>query len=208
MHAVKREREAHVDGRRARSLRTRRAIVDALLDLVEDGELEPTAAQIAARAGIAVRSIGQHFASREQLFLAAVEAHTKRVAPTPISVPPTMPLRERIAIFAEVRGRELEATAPIRRASAFLDSAPRPARAASAIGRATDAAWARRRGELAHVFARELKAADDRKALLDALDLLAHGRTWDTLRHALRLSPAEATAMLRRALATLLAHGL
>ena len=176
--------------------------------IVDDGELEPTASQIAVRAGIAVRSIGQHFASREALFLAAVEAHTRRVAPTPISVPPAMSLRERIAIFAEVRGRELEACAPIRRASAFLDGAPRPARESSAIGRATDAAWARRRDELALVFARELKAAADRKALLDALDLLAHGRTWDTMRHALRLSPAEATAMLRRAVTTLLAHGL
>ena len=208
MHALKHEREAQVDGRRARSLRTRRAIVDALLDLVEDGELEPTAAQIAARAGIAVRSIGQHFPSREALFLAAVEAHTKRVAPAPLSVSPSMSLRERIAIFAEVRGRELEATAPIRRASAFLDAAPRPARAASAIGRATDAAWARRRDELSLMFARELKGSNDRKALLDALDVLAHGRTWDTMRNALRISPAEATTLLRRTLTSLLTHGL
>ncbi|MEO2168125.1 MAG: hypothetical protein ABGY42_08390, partial [bacterium] len=43
---------ARVDGRTARSLRSRQAVVEALLDLLEGGNLRPTAAQIAERAGL------------------------------------------------------------------------------------------------------------------------------------------------------------
>jgi hypothetical protein len=85
-----------------------------------------------------------------------------------------------------------------------VDPAARHERSTSALARATDAAWHRRRDELAQLFARELEAADDPKALLDTLDVLAHGRTWDTWRHALRLSPAAATAQLRRVLGAVL----
>ncbi len=192
------------DGRRARSVRTRKAIVGALLELVSEGNFEPGASEIAGRAGLAVRSIGQHFASREALFLAAVEEHARRVAPRE-RVDARMPLRERIAVFAELRGRELEACTGIRRAAALLD--PRSGRAGqTAIGRATDAAWQRRRRELAEVFAPELAARADAAALLDMLDLLAHGRTWDTMRLSLKLSPSDAAALLRRTLASLLSQ--
>jgi AcrR family transcriptional regulator len=192
------------DGRHERSRRTNRAIVTALLDLVAEGNFEPTAGQIAERAGVALRSIRQHFSSREELFLAAVEAYTQRVAPTREEVDVRMPLAERIAAFAEVRGRELELSSPIRRATGLLDSAEQQVRASSAIGRAIDVAWQRRRREVAHVFAAELARGDDKKGLLDAVDLLAHGRTWDTMRFVLGLSRGDATATLRRTLGALL----
>ena len=67
MHAVA---KLPTDGRRARTVRTHRAILDALLDLVEAGHAEPTAAQIANTARVAERSIRQHCPSREALFLA------------------------------------------------------------------------------------------------------------------------------------------
>ncbi len=193
------------DGRRERSARTHRGIVAALLDLVEEGNLEPTAAQIARRAGVAVRSIRQHFPSREDLFLAAVEEHARRVAPLRDYVDARLPMANRVAAFADVRGRELEFCSPVRRAASFLDTAQKHVRASTAIGRATDEAWQRRRREVEQVFARELDGRPDKRELLDALDLLAHGRTWDTMRYALHLSPADATAMLRRALESVLA---
>jgi AcrR family transcriptional regulator len=71
-----------VDGRTLRAQRTRQAIVDALLDLIESGVLLPTGEQIAARANVALRSIRQHFESRESLMLAAAERHAER-APSP-----------------------------------------------------------------------------------------------------------------------------
>ena len=114
-----------------------------------------------------------------------------------------MSLEARVAAFAEVRARELELCAPVRRATSFVEQgaargSPR------AITRAVDAAWQRRRRELERVFAHELDGRPDRDALATALDLLAHGRTWDTMRDALHLSPAQATAILRRTLTAML----
>src|SRR5262245_25381740 len=45
------------DGRALRSERSRRAIVDAMLAWVDDGVAEPTAQQIADRAGVGIRSV-------------------------------------------------------------------------------------------------------------------------------------------------------
>lgn len=195
-----------IDGRHERSRRTRKAILGALLDLIDEGNLEPTAAEIAERAGIAVRSIRQHFTSREALFLAASEAHAQRIAPPSDGVDPTLPLAERIAAFAEVRGRELEATARVRRAASAHGGMERTkAGERSAIVRATDSTWRRRRREVLDLFQREIEAPGAAPHLADALDLATHGRTWDTMRETLALSRTEATALLRTHLAALLA---
>jgi len=186
------------DGRRERSARTHRAIVAALIDLIEEGNLAPTAAHIAKRASVAVRSIRQHFPSREDLFVAAVEEHARRLAPLRTYVDARLPLDQRVAAFAEARGRELEFCSPVRRAALFVETVPRSG--SSAIHRATDEAWHRRRREVEQVFARELETRADRAALMDALDLLTHGRTWDTMRYAMQLSAGDATALLRRTL--------
>ncbi len=196
------------DGRRERSARTHRAIVASLIDLIEEGNLAPTAAQIAKRAAVAVRSIRQHFPSREDLFVAAVEEHARRLTPLRTYVDARLPLEQRIAAFAEARGRELEFCSPVRRAALFVETSPAAHAGgnggSSAIHKATDEAWHRRRREVEQVFARELEDHTDRAALMDALDLLTHGRTWDTMRYAMRLSPADATALLRRSLAAAL----
>ncbi|MFK7732613.1 MAG: TetR/AcrR family transcriptional regulator [Pseudomonadales bacterium] len=57
-----------VDGRRARSERSKQAIVDAVLALMEEGNLIPTAQQIADRSGIKIRSFFRHFEDMETLF--------------------------------------------------------------------------------------------------------------------------------------------
>jgi len=192
------------DGRRERSARTHRAIVAALIDLIEEGNLAPTAAHIAKRASVAVRSIRQHFPSREDLFVAAVEEHARRLSPLRTYVDARLPLEQRVAAFAEARGRELEFCSPVRRAALFVETVPTNG-ASSAIHRATDEAWHRRRREVEQVFARELENRADRAALMNALDLLCHGRTWDTMRYAMQMSPADATELLRRSIAAALA---
>ena len=46
------EAEQVPDGRRLRSERSRQAIIDAMLGLVEEGVLIPTAQQVSSRAGV------------------------------------------------------------------------------------------------------------------------------------------------------------
>ena len=187
------------DGRRERSARTHKAIVASLIDLIEEGNLAPTASQIAKRASVAVRSIRQHFPSREDLFVAAVEEHARRVAPMKTYVDARMPLEDRIASFAEARAKELEFCSPVRRAASGMDLSV--TKGSTSISRATDEAWQRRRREVEQVFAREI---EHRRELLDALDMLTHGRTWDTMRYAMQLSPAAATALLTKTISAVI----
>jgi len=65
------------DGRRQRSERSRKAMIQAALDLIEEGQLVPTAQLIAERSGIGIRSFFRHFPDMEALF-AAVDAEIRQ----------------------------------------------------------------------------------------------------------------------------------
>jgi AcrR family transcriptional regulator len=56
------------DGRRQRSERSKQAIIDASLELMEEGILVPTAQLISERAGVGIRSFFRHFADMGTLF--------------------------------------------------------------------------------------------------------------------------------------------
>lgn len=192
--------EAEPDGRRQRTLRTRAAIVDALIALVGAGNHRPTAREIAAHAGVAIRSIGQHFATREELFAAAamqVGAQIERGEP----VDAALPLAERVPAFVRARAVFLEASRAFRIAA--LAAAPR----SPVVTQVLDAYTKARRADLGRVFAAELSARDPgaRAILFDALDLAISGRAWDALRDELGLEAIAAEARLHLLVARLLA---
>lgn len=68
---AKQDSEQTPDGRRRRSERSRQAIIDAMLKLVEEGVLVPTAQQVSERAGVGIRSVFRHFSDMESLFATA-----------------------------------------------------------------------------------------------------------------------------------------
>jgi len=57
-----------IDGRIQRSERSSQAIVDALLALIEEGTLVPTAQQISSRAGVGIRTLFRQFSDMDSLF--------------------------------------------------------------------------------------------------------------------------------------------
>jgi len=59
-----------LDGRFARSARTRTKIVDAMYALIREGTLIPTAQQVATRADVGIRTVFRHFSDMEQLYRA------------------------------------------------------------------------------------------------------------------------------------------
>jgi AcrR family transcriptional regulator len=65
--------EARVDGRRLRSERTRRLIIESYMALVRETGQMPTAAQIAERAGYSVRSIFERFPDLTALRVAVTD---------------------------------------------------------------------------------------------------------------------------------------
>ncbi len=67
----------NIDGRRKRSARSRAAIITATLTLLENGNLSPTAKQIAEEAGVGLRSFFRHFEDMEAL-LEAVDQQARQ----------------------------------------------------------------------------------------------------------------------------------
>ena len=70
-----------IDGRVLRSERSRQLIIDAMLALVEEGNLVPTAQQVAERANVGIRSVFRHFSDMESLFTAMDESARKDYEP-------------------------------------------------------------------------------------------------------------------------------
>ena len=58
------------DGRRKRSQTSRDRIVAAMIALVEEGHVAPTAELVAARAAVGLRTVFRHFADMESLYVA------------------------------------------------------------------------------------------------------------------------------------------
>ena len=56
------------DGRHQRSERSRQAIIDAMMALIEEGNLVPTAQQVSERANVGIRSVFRHFSDMESLY--------------------------------------------------------------------------------------------------------------------------------------------
>jgi AcrR family transcriptional regulator len=169
-----------------------------MLDLIDEGTPLPTAGEVAKRAGVALRSIRQHFESREALFIAASERHAARVDEAPIA-PHGGTLEERARRLAAARAIVLEQTSPIRRAATMRADTSR------ALADALQRPIRERRREVAGVFATELAAVDGKTKndLLDALDLVAGGRAWDTLRVEMGRTVEQAERVVGSALVAL-----
>ena len=56
------------DGRRRRSQDSRQRIVAAMIDLVGEGRITPSAEEVAARAGVGLRTVFRHFNDMESLY--------------------------------------------------------------------------------------------------------------------------------------------
>jgi len=193
--------EGVVDGRAARALRTRLAVVDAMLDLVDEGHVRPSAAMIAERARVSLRSVYQHFDDLETLFKVAAERHQQRYAH--LEPLPELPaeLEPRIRAYVAHKARWLEAVSPMVRAAAL--QAPFSPGVASRLA----AGWGRHRERLAGAFAPELDKARQGERLLNAAEVATSWPTWESLRTTIGLSTSQAAAVVELSLRRLFACG-
>lgn len=72
---------ARVDGRRLRSAASRRKIIAAMLELVEEGVPAPTAEATAERAGVSLRTVFRHFEDMNSLHAAMIAIVFDRLRP-------------------------------------------------------------------------------------------------------------------------------
>lgn len=182
--------ESVQDGRVLRAERSRRAIVEALHDLIAEGTLAPTAPQVAGRAGVGLRTVFRHFSDMESLFAEIDQRVRAEIAPLLEGEPPAASPPVRLRELARRRTALYERTAPFQRAtrvarwrSEFLE------RQVRTNARALRAELRRWLPELAR-----------RPELVETLDLLLSFEAWDRLRSEQRLGVARALATLEPAL--------
>ena len=70
-----------VDGRTARRDRNRLAVLDAVLQLFAEGNLFPSAEDVARRSSVSLRSVYRYVENTDELILAAVERRREQVEP-------------------------------------------------------------------------------------------------------------------------------
>jgi TetR/AcrR family transcriptional regulator of autoinduction and epiphytic fitness len=193
---------ASVDGRRARSVKTREAIVDAFFTLLDAGELKPTAAAVAARAGLSVRSVFQHFADLEDLLLAVSDRQTNRIASLYTGVQYEGDLASRIETFVDYRARLFETIAPLRRAAMLQEPFSK------IVAERLDLARTLHRLDVERAFGPELDAARARglETIGDTVAVVSSFAAWNEMRRHAGFDVAAATESLRLTVSALLSN--
>lgn len=184
------------DGRRQRSRDNRARIVEAMLALVEAGDPTPGAEQVAARAGVGLRTVFRHFKDMDSLYgemSVPVEAELRAVIAQPLKAEDW---REQVVELIHRRSAAYEKIGPFKRASDTN-------RHSSPYLREKQASYvAVARELLERVLPPELTGD---RARFEALDLLLSFESWDRLRRAQDLSPTAAAAVLEAMTRRLLA---
>jgi TetR/AcrR family transcriptional regulator of autoinduction and epiphytic fitness len=181
-----------LDGRVTRGQRNRQAIIDALLVCYEAGTLRPSVEEVAARAGVSVRSVHNHFADVEALRGEVAQRQWDRNLHRGIPAFAELSAPDRIDALIEYRAELYEAVTPVRRAALLsVHDSPAIASNLSRLDR-------RLRRQLDDVF---LDIDDDTS---EALDAALSWDTWDRLRRAQRCSPGRARQVLHRTVTALL----
>lgn len=178
------------DGRRRRGLDNRARIVAAMLELVQSGEVAPTAEQVAARADVGLRTVFRHFQDMDSLYREmgpVIAGALRAVADRPFR---SDDWRGRVIELVERRAFVFEQIAPYERASAV--SRHRSPFLADAHARLVAAAR--------EILKAQLSPDATIDALtLEALDLLLSFETWARLRDDQGLSAKRAREVVEAA---------
>jgi AcrR family transcriptional regulator len=103
-----------IDGRLARSKSSRAKIVAALLDLVGDGEISPSAARVADTAGVGLRSVFRHFDDMDSLYSEMSDHIEAKVLPIMLQPLQEAHWRDRVIELIERRVKIFETILPYR----------------------------------------------------------------------------------------------
>lgn len=181
------------DGRIVRGLRTRQGLIQATLDLIQAGDVEPTSAAIATIAGVSSRALFQHFTSLADLYAAAFDLAVSRAFDGGAPIDTAAPLSNRIDLLVSDRSELFEQWLPV------WHFAERVRSVAPAVGLGVVQLRKLLRARLAAWFSTELGNLDpmSRDLVLDSLDLAFGLDSWMNMREQLRLSPVHASRTWR-----------
>jgi AcrR family transcriptional regulator len=182
--------ETNVTDRRVeRANRTRDNVVDALLALIDEGNLRPTAREIAARANVSLRSLYVHFDDVDALFHAAALRHKVRLDEALPELVTSGTFEERLKAFVERRSIAYELGRRVNHAALLAEPF------SPAMRSIISNAWQTAITSLEKAFAAELTGRQSARKRA-ALDVMTGGGTWESLRHHHNLSVDEAAEVV------------
>lgn len=183
------------DGRVRRGVRSREAIVAALMELVGRGVLQPTVQQVAERAGVGVRSVFRHFTEMETLYRemdARLEAEAR---PLLAGAERAGSLEARVGALVRQRATFFERIAPYKRSGNLVRwRSPFLQQRHQNMQRLL-------RHDLLRWFP-EMSGAP--AAAVEALDLATSFEAWERLRFDRELGPRAASAAVEATVLALL----
>jgi AcrR family transcriptional regulator len=191
---------ARIDGRRLRSERTKQLIVEAYLELLREGNRNPTAAQTAERAGYSVRSVFERFPDLQALRIMATDYSLSQAA----ALAPARHLdgdrATRIRSQVETRAGTCERGLLLWRMLLVFQQDSDELKLRVRLAR--DRTIAR----MEQMYARELETLGEveRRHLLIALEALTDFESWARMRHFYNMSSESACALWIRAIDRLL----
>lgn len=188
------------DGRAARAVRTRNAVADALLELIEEGQLRPTSKAIAERAAVSERTIFQHFEDLETLFSAASARVGDRVVRDLQYIPDDGPFEGRLAAYLDELVVLHEEMSPLQRASTLHE--PFSPVLGQALGWWHDLL---RRG-IERVFRCEIETwpEGERSDVVESVALTVEWSNWENMRTRSQFEPDRARRLLELSIRALL----
>jgi AcrR family transcriptional regulator len=174
-----------VDGRRQRSERSRAQIIDAMFELLQEGEMSPGAAKVAERANVGLRTVFRHFEDMDSLYVEMAERINAEIMPkvlAPLQAPDWRGrffehVGRRVEIFEELLPVRVSANLRRFQSHFLMDEYRR----AVLVERTT----------LAPLLPAEVNADP---ALFAAIEVAAGFQTWRALRHDCGLAPDQAEA--------------
>jgi len=161
------------DGRRQRSEVSRERIVAAMLELVSEGDVTPSAEAVAVRAGVGLRTVFRHFENMESLYQqlnALISAQVLPLAQRPFQ---SSDWREQLKEMVERRATIFERIMPIK-VAADIHRHRSPYLAGQTAQMVRE-----QRAAIAAVLPERLR---DDPTVVDSLDLLLSFDAWRRLR--------------------------
>jgi TetR/AcrR family transcriptional regulator, regulator of autoinduction and epiphytic fitness len=180
--------ETQVDGRVARSERTRKAIAEALLALLEEGVQRPRALEIAKRADVAVRTVFQHFDDMEGLYAEILSHQSERIAPFLAPLDPHRSTADKVRTLVEMRDNMYALAAPLRRGMMRVEAAAKSQTFNLALQELRRAMTQ----QIQQGFVKELHLNTDPFDVLPRIEAITSFEMWD---HFLQVQGASRTAV-------------
>ncbi len=177
---------AKTDGRHARAADSKRRIVEAMMELMREGDVAPTAESVATRSGVGLRTVFRLFNDMDSLYKEIHVIMSARLRPIADEDFESNKEARRLEELVERRARILEQMMPFKTAadvhrarSPFLTAGHRDLVQLLRV-----------------MLLRAAPSLAGKRDLLEALDLTLSFESWRRLRSDQELSPPHARAVL------------